>query len=114
MNKSSESWCQKLTQRTLSPSTAYGDDKCFPSDSNHSPWHSIILILEQEISSSWETVVNGVPQVSILGPLLFIIYLNDLPYGLHHGATPVIYADGTGVLVTAKMTKSYKTKLTVR
>ena len=40
-------------------------------------------ILEQEKSSSWETVVNGVLQGSILGPLFFIKYLIDLPYGIH-------------------------------
>jgi hypothetical protein len=33
--------------------------------------------------------------------LLFIIYINDLPYGINADAKPVIYADDTMVLITA-------------
>ncbi|GFG37065.1 hypothetical protein Cfor_05746 [Coptotermes formosanus] len=59
----------------------------------------------------WETIKYGVPQGSILDPLLFIIYVNDLPSAIHQFATPVIYVDDTSILVTAKDLKDLQIKV---
>jgi hypothetical protein len=48
--------------------------------------------------SNWGKVRHGVPQGSILGPLLFLLYINDLPKIIHKTSAPIIFADNTSVL----------------
>ena len=49
-------------------------------------------------SSSTKMIKCGVPQGSILGPLLFLLYINDLP-NVCKSTNPVLYADDTNLFI---------------
>ena len=51
-------------------------------------------------SSKWSSIKAGVPQGSVLGPLLFLVYTNDLPNGLL--SNPKFFADDTSIFSVVK------------
>jgi hypothetical protein len=61
------------------------------------------VILDNNLPNSnadWGKIRHGVPQGSILGPLLFLLYINYLPKIVNDNAEVVLYADNTSIIIT--------------
>ena len=77
---------------------------CFGIKGNTLEWTQSFLIgrtqtVVLDVESSNEvTVTSGVPQGSVLGPLFFLLYINDLPENIQSQVW--LFADDTAVYLT--------------
>ena len=58
--------------------------------------------------SKWKPAKHGVPQGSIHGPLLFLLYIDELPKIVSDISTLILFADDTSIIITNSVPSEFK------
>jgi hypothetical protein len=67
--------------------------------------------LNQMSFSPREKITDGIAQGSVLGPLLFLIYVNNLPKTINDKTVPILFADDTSIIVKSPNSKDFQTNI---
>jgi hypothetical protein len=65
------------------------------------------------IIHDWEQIRLGVPQGSIIGPLFFLLYVNDFPAVIKYISKPTLFADDINLILTTSDSMQFKENLNI-